>query len=241
MTILTYEISSLYISEGITGMSTAKDMASSIYEDIRAGILDLTLVPGSPISEGELCERYEASRTPVRTALHRLADQNLIELLPYQQSIVSYIDLKAVKDFIYARVAIETNVIRDFIRLDDPLLVEDVSHLVRKQEIILEEDSFSPQDFYELDSGMHRLWFDAVKKSALWRLFSSSTDYTRIRILDIKEDKDYRSIVDDHLELLEVIRKKDFAMIDPIVERHLNGGLKRIEARMDERLAAYFK
>ena len=172
MTILTYEISSLYISEGITGMSTAKDMASSIYEDIRAGILDLTLVPGSPISEGELCERYEASR---------------------------------------------------------------------KQEIILEEDSFNPQDFYELDSGMHRLWFDAVKKSALWRLFSSSTDYTRIRILDIKEDKDYRSIVDDHLELLEVIRKKVFAMIDPIVERHLNGGLKRIEARMDERLAAYFK
>lgn len=222
-------------------MSTAKDMASSIYEDIRAGILDLTLVPGSPVSEGELCERYDASRTPVRTALHRLADQNLIDLLPYQQSIVSYIDLDAVKEFIYARVAIESNVIRDFIRLDDPLLVEDVSHLIRKQEIILKEDSFNPHDFYDLDSSMHELWFDAVHKDALWKAFSSSADYTRIRILDIKEDKDYRSIVDDHIELLEVIRKKDFGSVDAIVERHLNGGLKRIEARMDERLAAYFK
>ena len=99
-------------------MGTAKDMASIIYEDLKEGILDLTLEPGSPVSEAALCERYEASRTPVRTALHRLADQNLIELLPYQQSTVSLIDFEAVKEFIYARVAIEDRVIRDFIALD---------------------------------------------------------------------------------------------------------------------------
>lgn len=229
-----------YISEVIQ-LGTAKDMASIIYEDLMEGILDLTLEPGSPVSEAALCERYEASRTPVRTALHRLADQNLIELLPYQQSTVSLIDFEAVKEFIYARVAIEDRVIRDFIALDKPLLLEDVNHLIRKQEILLGEESFRPHDFYDLDVEMHEIWFRATGKLALWKLFNVSYDYTRVRILDIKEEKDYKAIVDDHKDLIAAIRVKDLASIHPIIERHLNGGVERISGRLDGKIGKYFK
>ena len=221
--------------------STPRDMASIIYEDIKDRILDLSLEPGSPISESEICDRYEASRTPVRTALHRLADKNLIDLLPYQQSRVSLIDLEAVKEFIYARVAIESSVIRDFIDLDQALLIEDVNHLIRKQEIILNDSDFKPQDFYYLDVAMHEVWFRAVNKLAIWKMFNVSTDYIRVRILDIKEEKDYQAILADHKELVDVIRNKQIDSVYPIIDRHLNGGLYRIEARMDDKIRKYFK
>ena len=222
-------------------MSTAKDMASIIYEDLRDKILDLVLEPGSPVSENELCEQYEASRTPVRTALHRLADQNLIDLLPYQQSIVSLIDFEAVKEFIYARVAIETSVIKDFIDFDQPLLVEDVNHVIRKQEILLKENTFRPHDFYSLDVMLHEIWFKATEKLSLWKIFNTDVDYTRVRILDIKEEKDYQAIVSDHKDLIAAIRDKDYDSVGPVISRHLYGGVNRIQERMSSKIGKYFK
>lgn len=230
----------LYIN-GVIKLSTAKDMASIIYEDLRDKILDLVLEPGSPVSENELCEQYDASRTPVRTALHRLADQNLIDLLPYQQSIVSLIDFEAVKEFIYARIAIETSVIRDFIDLDQPLLVEDVNHVIRKQEILLKENTFRPHDFYNLDVMLHEIWFKATEKLSLWKIFNTSVDYTRVRILDIKEEKDYQAIVSDHKDLIAAIRDKDYDSVGPVINRHLYGGVNRIQERMSSKIGKYFK
>lgn len=216
-------------------------MTSLIYENLRDRILDLSMEPGMPISEASICEKYGASRTPVRTAMHRLSDQHLIDLLPYQQSIVSLIDLEAVKEFIYARVAIETSVIKDFIGHCEPLVVEDIAHLVRKQQITLQDGDFKPQDFYELDVAMHEIWFTFEDKLALWRLFNANTDYTRVRILDIKEEKDYQAILDDHIELVQAIRDRNCDAVYPIVLRHLTGGVKRIEERMNDKIKSYFK
>ena len=114
-----------------------------IYEDFSEKILSLEYKPGMPFSENDVCEMYKASRTPVRTALQRLADKGLIDLLPYQKTRVSKIDLEAVKQLIYSRAAIEDRGIRDFMTLDDPLLIEDVEHLIRKQQIVLASEDFS--------------------------------------------------------------------------------------------------
>ena len=165
----------------------------------------------------------------------------MIDLFPYQQSRVSLIDVDAVREFIYARVAIEDCVIRDFLAIGNNLLLEDVSHLIRKQEIVLSEENFSPEDFYFLDVAMHEIWFRATKKLSLWALFNSSVDYTRIRILDIKEEKDYQTIIDDHVELLSYIREQKVDEIHPVVRRHIYGGLVRIEERMNDKIKNYFK
>lgn len=222
-------------------LATAKDTASQIYEDLKSAILNLELEPGTLISEAGLCERYGVSRTPVRTAMHRLADKDLIELLPYQQTSVSLIDIDRVKEFVYARVAIEEAVIEDFIERGEPLLYEDVDHLIRKQQIVLGDDDFRPVDFYRLDSMMHELWFRAMGKMALWQMFQDSVDYTRMRMLDIKEEGDYRQIVADHVELLDVMRRGRKERVHEIISRHLYGGINRIEDRMTEKVSSYFK
>lgn len=222
-------------------LATAKDTASQIYEDLKSAILNLELEPGTLISEAGLCERYGVSRTPVRTAMHRLADKDLIELLPYQQTSVSLIDINRVKEFVYARVAIEEAVIEDFIERGEPLLYEDVDHLIRKQQIVLGDADFRPVDFYRLDSMMHELWFRAMGKMALWQMFQDSVDYTRMRMLDIKEEGDYRQIVADHVELLDVMRRGCKDRVHEIISRHLYGGINRIEDRMTEKVSSYFK
>ena len=74
--------------------------------------------------------------------MHRLADQNLVDIMKYQEIRVSLINLDSVKQFIYARTAIEERVIRDFMAKDEALLIEDVDHLIRKQSIVFEQEKF---------------------------------------------------------------------------------------------------
>ncbi|MCX7264820.1 MAG: GntR family transcriptional regulator [Burkholderiales bacterium] len=51
------------------------------------------LVPGTQLKEEVLCERFDASRTPVRDALKQLAAQGLVELRPRQGAFVVQLTL----------------------------------------------------------------------------------------------------------------------------------------------------
>ena len=62
------------------------------YDLLRSEILDLTLLPGSPIDEVQLAERLSLSRTPIREALARLDSEGLVDTLPNRSTIVSHID-----------------------------------------------------------------------------------------------------------------------------------------------------
>ena len=51
------------------------------------------LIPGTQLKEEVLCERFDASRTPVRDALKQLAAQGLVELRPRQGAFVVQLTL----------------------------------------------------------------------------------------------------------------------------------------------------
>jgi len=53
-----------------------------VYEDVRADIIRGQHPPGSRLTEEMLAERYEVSRTPVRAALHKLASDGFVDMIP---------------------------------------------------------------------------------------------------------------------------------------------------------------
>lgn len=80
--------------------SDAPDAVSSptLTETLRAkieqSIYDGELQLGEAISDKRLCERYQASRTPVREALLQLAAQGLIDVVPRSGMFVAKAGLK---------------------------------------------------------------------------------------------------------------------------------------------------
>ena len=106
-----------------------KEMNSeTIYTALKHEILDLKLKPGQSVSEHELCERFAVSRTPVRTALQRLQADGLVHVIPYRGSTVCLLDFDEIRQMIYLRTAVESEVIRDFIPLCTPLLEEKIRY-----------------------------------------------------------------------------------------------------------------
>lgn len=222
-------------------VNQVRDISLQIFQTLKENILNLDYAPGMPVCESEICEQFSVSRTPVRTAMQRLSDRGLIDILPYQKSRVSLIDLDAVRQLIYARTAIETRLVFDFVKLEDSRLhFEDVDHLIRKQQIVLEAPDFHPRDFYFLDAQMHRLWYTASGKERLWEYFHNSIHYTRMRLLDIKEVRDYEDIISEHKQILDHMREGRVEKIVPLMDLHFKSTLLRLEGRMNSDLAGFF-
>lgn len=47
-------------------------------------VVTCTLEPGLSISEQEMCQRYKASRTPVREACRKLCSESLMQMIPFR-------------------------------------------------------------------------------------------------------------------------------------------------------------
>ena len=78
-----------------------------IRDFLRREIISGHLAPRTMLSEQELSQRFGVSRTPVREALIKLAEESLVETFPQYGSFVSPITLSDVFDNQFVREAIE--------------------------------------------------------------------------------------------------------------------------------------
>lgn len=214
--------------------------SDTIYRTLEKEILDLKIKPGEALSENDLCARFNVSRTPIRSVLQRLQENGLVTIAPYKATTVTLLDYDIIGQIIYQRVAVESMVLRDFIRICSPMLVEKIRYLIRSCRVLLEGD-FETAEFYELDSRLHEVWFTETKKHYLWDCIQNSqSNYSRFRMLDIVEAKDFESIVREHEELLDIIVRKDYDAIEPLFVQHLNGGITRLGDLVYTTLKSYF-
>ncbi len=214
---------------------------AELYEILEREIIDLTAKPGSLLSENPLCKRFGVSRTLVRGVLQRLQENELVVIVPYKGTWVTRINFDLVNQLIYERVAVESRVLRDFIhtaQTGDLALIG--KRLLRYEEICQQR----PIDFnrlYHQDSLLHETWFAATKKMYLWQnLQAAQADYARFRMLDTLQDVDYTEVIDDHRTLIRLIVEKRTDEIEPLIERHLYGGVRRLESRMKTDFSDYF-
>lgn len=68
-----------------------------IYIELKRRIIEMEYNPGDAINEKKLIEEFKVSRTPVREALLKLAQQGLVDLKPRVGTFVTQIDLQSVK------------------------------------------------------------------------------------------------------------------------------------------------
>jgi DNA-binding GntR family transcriptional regulator len=105
------------------GISTVKfeldrkqPVGEQIYEVLKHSILTVQLLPGTSISENTICRHFGVSRTPVRSAIVRLAEEGLIDVYPQQGSFVAPIRLSGITDSHFIRKSLEVSLLREAAR-----------------------------------------------------------------------------------------------------------------------------
>lgn len=219
-----------------------KNREEMVYRCLKQDILDLKLKPGQLLKEAELCERFQVSRTPVRDALRMLQEQGFVLAVPYKGIYVTLLSLSNIKQMIYMRVAVETMVLRDFLDMVTPMMMEDIRYLIRKQKALILESDFKPEQFYRLDAQMHALWFEATKKTKLWEILQEQQlHYTRFRMLDFVTETDFTRIIKEHEEMFALIEKKDIKALEQALKDHLYFSMKRMRHQIDVEYKDYFE
>lgn len=87
--------------------------ADQIYRALRDAIISGGFRPREALSESRICLMFGVSRSPVRIALTRLAEDGLVDVFPQRGSYVAPIKLRQVKEGHFARVALELALLRE--------------------------------------------------------------------------------------------------------------------------------
>ena len=215
---------------------------AEIYAVLEREIIDLTLRPGSSLSENPLCARFGAPRSMIRVVLQRLQENGLVKIVPYKGTTVTRLNREIVDELIYERTAVEARVLRDF----SPKCTPEQRALIRRGAVgagaLARAEEIDYNKLYEADRLLHETWFAAMGKMYLWRtLQNAHADYSRFRMLDTMTSGGLDEVIADHQNIIAAIERCDLAAFEPLVERHLYGGIRRLGSKLTGEYADYFE
>lgn len=89
-----------------------RSLREQAYEAIKRGILDSRYAPGALLSENQLADELQISRTPIREALRELAGGGLVRILPQRGIVVSELSVHDIVEVYQLREQLETFAVR---------------------------------------------------------------------------------------------------------------------------------
>jgi DNA-binding GntR family transcriptional regulator len=192
-----------------------------VYRFLKFNIMELKLIPGSALSEKDIAQLLDVSRTPVREAFIQLSQEYLLDILPQKGTYVSLIDIENVNESKFLRETVEKAVIAiACVEFPSDKLFEIQSNIAL-QELCIKEKNY--MRFYELDEELHRTIFVGCKKARIWSMIQQmNTHYNRVRMLNTAGGYDVSPVLKQHKELVLAIKEKDLDLGMRTIDRHLN-------------------
>jgi DNA-binding GntR family transcriptional regulator len=172
-------------------------------------IISLERRPGDPILENQIASAYGVSRTPVREAVLKLADEGLIEIFPQSGTFVARIPLGSLPEAIVIRKALEqTSVKRAAERASRSEIVALSAILERQREA----------------KRFHAAIADASGYPGIWKLVSQvKVHVDRYRRLTLPQRGRIERVIAEHARILATIEAGDSRGAEAAMAAHLDG------------------
>ncbi|MCB2354663.1 GntR family transcriptional regulator [Clostridium estertheticum] len=198
-----------------------KDSTSKrIYHLIREKIINLNFVPGLGISEKGISEKFNVSRTPVREAFVRLAQEGLISIYPQKGTFVSLINLSSVEEARFMREHLERAVVRLACEGFPKEMFLKLEMNLKFQEMYMEDHD--NKKIFAADEEFHRLIFEGCNKNKIWATINEmESDFQRIRILRLSSNLKWDHIYSQHIGIKNAIINKNPDLAERIIIEHL--------------------
>jgi DNA-binding GntR family transcriptional regulator len=192
----------------------------SVYSVLRQSIMNLNLTPASEISETEIAQKFNVSRTPVREAFIRLAKEGLIQVVPQKKTQVSPIDFGRVEQEFFLRESLEIAVLELFLKKCCPQDFVDMEQLIEKQ-----NTDFEGKDYISLlnhDDSFHQTLYDVAGQQLSWEvLCGMNGHYYRVRLLTIWFSGIASDVMNQHKHILTALKAKDLTEARRLLVQHV--------------------
>ncbi|KAA8745150.1 MULTISPECIES: GntR family transcriptional regulator [Paenibacillus] len=190
------------------------------YNLLKERILHLELKPGTKISEKEIADELQVSRTPVREAFMKLAEEELLDIIPQSGTIVSHINLEHVEEGRFMREKME----KEIVTLACVSFPEEFRFRLETN-IAMQEVCIGKNNFYrlfELDEEFHQILFQGTGKLRTWKMLQQlNIPFNRLRLLRLAEDSNLEVIISQHKEIYRLITERQTDQAVHVMEAHL--------------------
>ena len=187
---------------------------------IRENIVNLELAPGSMISEQDIANELDLSRTPVHEAMQELSSTKIIEILPQRGSRISLIDMTLVDEAVFVRATIESAITEMACKQATDKDIQELEENVTLQKFYYEKNNLDK--IMELDNAFHEKMYKITNKMQCYymvKLMSIHND--RIRELHLHSFNP-ELIIKEHKDILESIKNKDCEGAKNAISKHLS-------------------
>ncbi len=199
--------------------------ALQIYEFMRRGIILLEMAPGSAIIEKDICLANGVSRTPVREAVQKLADEGLVIVVPQSGTYVSRISFQLAEEGFIIRRALEIEgVRRAALRRDDTALARLDSILDRMRQILADN---TLKTYLSADDDFHGSIAELSGMTRLWRYISmAKVDLDRMRQLSAPIPGHLERVTQQHEQIVQAIRRGSADQAELAMRIHLESSFE---------------
>ncbi|MDF0597594.1 GntR family transcriptional regulator [Psychromarinibacter halotolerans] len=199
-----------------------------VFEELRARIVSLKLPPGTILNRADLAEAFGVSQSPIREAIQRLEEIDLVMSYRQSRTEVTRINRERLRYESFLRCGMECEVVDRLCRAPGADLTKAMGYL--KMQEVLAGDTDQIELFRELDENFHEELFAAAGYEAIHRLvIAQSSQMARLRTLDLPRGDKMHSVVEGHRAVIDCITAGDRQGAADAMRVHLSGTIGRLD------------
>jgi len=212
-------------------LDRTRQSAPQVFEALRQAIVSVQLEPGVVLQRAELAEHFGLSQTPIRDALQRLGDEQLVDIYAQHATVVSRIDVAAALEAHFLRRAVELEILNTLCKL--PEAAHQTLMLRLQAHLQAQESALQPLDVPRLalsDQAFHREMYEAAQVASLWALVRRQSGHIdRLRHLNLPAEGKAQAIVRDHRAIADALARRALQEAETALRRHLAGTLSFVQ------------
>jgi DNA-binding GntR family transcriptional regulator len=211
--------------------SHTTSLAKLVRDDVLAGILNGSLVPGQRINEPDVATRLNVSRVPVREALRELESSGVVISRKHSGVFVRQLERVEVRDLYQLRALLDSFAGRAAAQLPkkdrDNLVKFLVSTTNGMKEALKSADL---NRFYAENLRFHWAIVEAsgnVQMADIYRGIVQKLHISRLK--NLSGNSGQKASIAEHQTIVRALRQGDFAQTELLMARHVDDALVRLE------------
>jgi len=189
------------------------NISEQVYAELSQQIISQRLKPGQRLREEQLASQFGISRTPLRDAISRLAQNGLVDIEPRKGASVKQFNIDDVVEVYDIRTVLEGLAAR----LAAPEL--NLNELKKLKALFSKKD---PRSLIKADTGLHDLIINSCGNKKLMEILNNIHGLVQaFRVAGYKSRQRSATATVDHKQILKALMERDEAAAENLMRGHI--------------------
>ncbi len=209
-----------------------------IYGSLRQAIVHLEMQPGAVISEKDLCVELGVSRTPVREALQRLADEGLVDIFPHSGTYVSRISFTVAEEGFVIRRALEIESVRKAATLIKDAHIAELDTMVEGMRTLLANNTLDR--YLDADDALHGRIALISGYPRIWKFITlAKVHLDRMRQLSAPVPGHLAMVTEQHEAIVKALKNRSADQAELAMRIHLDSSFAVMANMYEDKIALF--